>query len=360
MLADATGPCLRARRCYPVSTVSDRPLRSAYLIAGSDRPKVRRAVTKLRRRVVEEAGSDLNVVVFDAETTPVDEVLEAAEMPGFTLGTRLLLVLSAHKWRAESRKALAAYVNDPLPDTCLAVEGESFSEADALRKAIVARAAGLGIEAREVILTFDLPKKYEMAGWVRERAKAHHLPMGVAVARHFLQRCGVDPKGSERLEREIEKLAVYCRGREATADDVDAVCSPDDDARIFSLMDAVGERQSSRAFALLEMVYLAGEDPNKIVFMLARHMEQLEGALRLEGADAGRLAKELGLPFWTAKRVAEQSLHYDHARLARAAKALAGAEAGMRGRAPATLETESGVNHTDRFVLELALARLLA
>ncbi len=317
-------------------------------------------MTKLRRRIIEEAGNDLNVVVFDAETTPVTEVLDAAEMPGFTLGTRLLLVLNAHKWKAESRRALAAYLNNPMPDTCLAVEGETFSEADPLRKAIVALAAGLRIEVKEVVLSFDLPKKNEMAGWVRERAKAHHLPMGVAAARHFLQRCGIDAKLSERLEREIEKLAVYCRGHEVTSDDIDAVCSPDDDARIFSLMDAVGERGSARAFALLESVYLAGEDPNKVLVMLVRQREQLETALRPNGGDAGKLAKQLGVPYWRAKRLVEQSRHYDHARLARTAKALAGAEAGMRGRAPATLESESGVNHTDRFVLELALARLLA
>ena len=42
------------------------PLLPAYLIIGTDRPKVRRAVARLRQRVVDEAGSDLNVVVLDA------------------------------------------------------------------------------------------------------------------------------------------------------------------------------------------------------------------------------------------------------------------------------------------------------
>ena len=332
--------------------VSDRPpLKPAYLISGNDRPKVRRAVARLRQRVVEEAGNDLNVTAFDAETASVADVLEAAAMPGFTLGTRLLLVTNAHKWPAKSRQALAAYLRDPMPGTCLAVEGESFTEADALRKAIAATGE---------ILSWDLPKKYEMAGWVRERAKAHRLPLGQAAARHLLERCGMDPKNSERLEREIEKLAVYCRGQEATREDIDAVCSPDDDARVFGLMDAVGDRKSAEAFALLEMVYLAGEDPNKILFMLVRHVQQLEAVSRADEADPGKLAKQIGVPYWSARKLAEQVTHYDHARYARAYKALAAAEAGMRGRAPATLETESGVNHTDRLVLEMALARLLA
>lgn len=338
--------------CYSSIIVSERPsLKPAYLIAGNDRPKVRRAVGRLRQRVVDQTGSDLNIAVFDAETDKVDAVLDAAAMPGFTLGTRLLLVLNAHKWHAKSRQALAAYLRDPLPDTCLAVEGASFTEADPLRKAI----ASVGD-----VLSWDLPKKYEMASWVRERAKSYNLPMGQTAARHFLERCGTDPAHSERLEREIEKLATYCRGHEASADDIDAVCVPDDEARIFSLMDAVGERRGARAFALLEAVYKAGEDPNKVVYLLLRSVEQLDQAVASQETDAGKLAKRIGVPYWTAKRLLEQTVHYDAARFGRAYRALAVAEAGMRGRAPATLETESGVNHTDRLVLELTVARLLA
>ncbi len=170
-----------------------------------------------------------------------------------------------------------------MPDTCLAVEGATFTKADPLRKAIAATGD---------VLSWDLPKKYEMAGWVRERAKAHGVPMGQAVARHLLERCGTDPKDSERLEREIEKLAVYCGDADPTVEDIDAVCSPDDEAGIFALMDAVGDRKSARAFTLLEMVYLAGEDPNRVLYMLLRHIGQLEAATRVgdEGRSSAREA----------------------------------------------------------------------
>jgi DNA polymerase III delta subunit len=43
------------------------PLKPVYLIVGNDRPKVRRAVQKLRRRVIAESGSDINVASFEVE-----------------------------------------------------------------------------------------------------------------------------------------------------------------------------------------------------------------------------------------------------------------------------------------------------
>jgi DNA polymerase-3 subunit delta len=227
------------------------------------------------------------------------------------------------------------------------VEGETFAKDDALAKAV--------LKAGEV-LRFDLPKKYELAKWVGERARAHGLRMGAAAARHLLSVAGDAP---ERLEREIEKLAAYCRGSEATVEDVDAVCTPAVEARIFDLMDAVGVRDRRRAFALLESVYASGEDANAVLYSLKRHVGLLDRAMQLGDVDQGTAAKQLRVHPFTARKLLEQRQSYDRRRLSRAYRALAEAEAGMRGRAPASLESSGGVNHGDRLCVELALGRML-
>ena len=112
---------------------------------------------------MDESGNDLNIVVLDAEHDAVEVLLDAAISPGLTLGTRLLLVLNGHKWKAKARQAVVAYLQDPMPDTCVAVEAETLAASDALYKA-VKKMGG--------VLAFDLPKKYAMAGWVGERAQA--------------------------------------------------------------------------------------------------------------------------------------------------------------------------------------------
>jgi DNA polymerase-3 subunit delta len=325
----------------------------AYLILGTDRPKVRLAVARLRKRVVDEAGSDLNVVLLDAEQDKVEELLDAAASPGLTFGTRLLLVLNGHKWNAKARQQVAAYLQDPMPETCLAVEAEAIPATDALHKA-VKKLGG--------ILEWNLPKKYEMAGWVSRQAKSHGLHMSAQVARHLLDRCGSDPGHAERLDREIEKLAIYCRG-EATEADVDAVCTPDDDAVIFDLMDAVGARDRAHSFRLLEALYASGNprnDANGVLYSLKRHVEQLDAASQLPHADQSTAARQLKVHPFTAKKLLQQREHFDRRRLGRAYRALAEAEAGLRGRAPVTLDSVGGVNDADRLVVELALARMLA
>jgi DNA polymerase-3 subunit delta len=337
---------------------SPEPLRPAYLIVGTDRPKVRHAVQRLRQRVVRDSGSDLNVLAFEVDSSRtaecLQEILDATAAPSLALGLRLILVQRVDRFRVPQRKQLAAYLDDPMPDTCIAFEAEKLGKDDALTKA-VARAGS--------VLSFELPKKWEMAKWVVGRAKEHKVHMSRHVAEHLLARCGADPGRSERIERELEKLIVYCRGEEPTEDDVDAVCTPDDDTAIFDLMDAVGHRDRGRSFALLEALYASGNsrnDANGVLYSLKRHVEQLDAASQLPHADQSTAAKQLGVHPFTAKKLLAQREHFDRRRIGRAYRALAEAEAGLRGRAPVTLESVGGVNDADRLVVELALARMLA
>lgn len=330
------------------------PLRPAYLICGSDRPKVRRAVARLRTRIVQESGSDLNVTVFDAEVDPPQAVLEAAANPGLTLGTRLLLVVNGHKWRVAQRGAMAAYLSDPAPDTCFALEADKFAKDDSLAKAIAKTGA---------VLAYDLPRKSELASWVRERARTVDLTMSSAVARSLLEVCGDEPEHIERLEREIEKLAAYCGTHEATLADVQAVCTPAVEAKVFALMDAVGARDRARAFALLETLFAssdARENANSVFYSLKRHVQLLDEASQLGDVDASEAARQLHVHPFTARKLLDQRRRYDRRTLNRALAALADAEAHLRGRALATLETSAGVNYGDQLAVELALARLLA
>lgn len=336
-----------------------KPLDPVYLIVGNDRPKVRRALQRLRDRAVRESGSDINVTVVDVEggaqaPGALRAVLDAAATPGLALGARVIIVTGVHHFRVAERKQLVAYVQDATPDTTLALEAEKLAKDDALYRAV---------QKHGQVLAYELPKKYEMAGWARKMAAGKRLVLGPAAARHLLDICGEDPSHAERLEREVEKLAAYCRGAEATVHDVDAVCVPDDEVRIFDLMDAVGNRRREEAFALLEAVFASGDprdDANAVLYNLRRHIGLLDRVLGLGHADQSTAAKQLGVHPFTARKLLEQRAFYDRRRLDRAFRALAAAETGLRGRAPASLETAAGVSNSDRLVVELALARLLS
>jgi DNA polymerase III subunit delta len=342
-------------------TSAPPPLQPAYLFTGTDRSWVRRAVARLKSRVAAESGSELNVTVFDAAVRDAAEVIAAAQTPSFAVGRRLILVTGAQAWESAQRKLVAAYLDDPMPDTILALEATKFSTDDVLAKAVARNGR---------IYTHNVPKKQELDAWVQARARARGLHLTPAGRRRLVALLewpeGGDASAGEHMElyeREIEKLAAYCGGGEASEDEVEAVCVPTVEARVFALTDAVGQRERARAFALLEQVFAGGEDPSRVFYSLLRHVRLLGALHELGegggGLESGQVAKALGVHPFVARKLLRQRESFGPAAVRQAVLALAPAETGLRGRAPASLESRGGADHGARLVLELALARML-
>ena len=103
--ADSHGAAPRAGASEGAPPRADarRPLKPAYLIVGDDLPKIEEALKRLKGRIVEESGSDLNISEFEVPGASGVEVVNAANTMAFLGGTRLVLVNRADAWaRAEA------------------------------------------------------------------------------------------------------------------------------------------------------------------------------------------------------------------------------------------------------------------
>jgi DNA polymerase-3 subunit delta len=325
--------------------MAEAHLKQAYLMCGTDKPKVRRAAAKLRQRVLTETASELNVVVFDAAFDSPAPVIEAANTAAFVLGTRLIMVLNADSWKVPDREVVTAYLGDPAPETCLALVATTWAKSDRLYKAV---------ERGGEVLRYDLPKKWELAAWAQGLAKQRGVKLGRRPAQRLVAQVGDDP---DLLERELEKLAAYAGDAEIAEADIDAVCTPSVEARVWELTDAVGRRQGATAFRVLESLYASGEDANGALYALLRHVRHLAAVVELmPDSPPTEIAKQLGVHGFTAQKLAEQRANFDRRSLGRAFVALAEAEAAMRGKSSVALEPEAD---TGRLALEVALARIV-
>ena len=320
-----------------------REFKPAYLICGSDQPKVRRALGRLRKRVYDETASELNITILDARSESPAAVLQVADTPTFTLGTRLVVVTAADKWLAADRERIAAYLADPAPGVCLVLVGGTFKKTEKLTKLL---------EKTGQVLRYDLPKKYELAGWVRDQAKARKVRLGADEARYLLAQVGAEP---ELLESEIDKLITYARGAPITREHIDEVCSPTIEARVYELTDAVGRRDRGSAFRILESMFAMGgrssdEVARSALYSLVKYVEQLRSVLELpHEMPASEVAATLGVHPFTARKLTEQRGRFDRRSVDRAIVALADAQVAMVGKSELDAE----------FVMEIALGRLL-
>jgi DNA polymerase III subunit delta len=188
-------------------------LKPAYLLTGSDRPKIERAVRRLRDRFGEDSVERLS-----AEDSSGDDTVAACNAMGlFAASGRLVLVDGVERWKAADAKAVAAYLAAPAPGTVLALVGREIRKDSPLAKACT--------KAGQV-LTYEVSKR-ELPKWVAEQFARHGVRVTTDACRALIGLVGDNP---HELAGEIDKLALWAGADEIGDEQVDQLVAARADA----------------------------------------------------------------------------------------------------------------------------------
>jgi DNA polymerase III subunit delta len=318
--------------------MADAPeLKPVYLLTGSDRPKISRALERLRARFDPGAIEVLAAV----EATGDDAVAACNAMGLFGSEGRLVVVEGVGRWKADDAAAVSSYLADPSPGSVLALVGDEVRRDSALAKA----AAKHGD-----LLTYDVSKR-DLPRWVGEQFALHGAEADPSASRLLVDVVGDDLIA---LASEVEKLAAWAAGNTIDEEAVELLAAPHGDAPLFALTDAWGTRETS---TLLEQCELALErSPNpvsstvpRLVGTLTHHVVRVAKARRLaeQGVRPADATKELGDGRRPAHRyVAEKAFaharNYSEEELEDALVRLAALDLALKGasRLPTRLELE--------------------
>ena len=271
-------------------------LKAAYLIAGSDRPKVDRAVARLRARFDDDA-----VELHDAAETPGEDAVAACNALGlFGSGDRLIVVSSVEAWKADDAKALAAYLAAPTPSTVLALVGGELKKDGPLAKAVAPHGE---------VLVWDVPRR-GLERWVAEQFKLRSTPVDGDACRLLVELVGNDLYD---LAAEVDKLATWAAGSPVTTAEVEALVAERAESPAFVLTDAWGSRDVAAVLRASERMLERSGDPRsrtipRVVGALTNHVGRLRAVQRLdeEGVEAKEAASRLKLhPFYVRKLYAQ-------------------------------------------------------
>ena len=308
-------------------------LRPAYLIAGSDWPKVDAAIARLRAHFPEES-----VEQFSAGGEQAFDVAGACNALGLFGGRRLVLVRNAEALDDEAVADIVAYLADPAPDTVLALFGGAITPKHALAVAVAA--------VGDVRL-FDAPERKQAADWVVRRLGTLGVSCSAAVARRLVDLAG-DDVGDLALE--VEKLAAYCAGAEAKVDDVELLVIPRADIKPWDITDAWGRRDAASVIALATADVERPEDVGRLIAQLASHVRKVHRAAVVldDGGSQADVVRDLNLKPFPASKLVGQARSFERDELGRAVVRLADLDLAVKG----------GSRLDARFELELALAEI--
>jgi DNA polymerase III subunit delta len=298
--------------------VSAEPLLPVYLLTGNDRPKIVRALRRLRVRFGDESVEQL----AGDSASGADAVAACNALGLFAGGEggRLIVVEGVEQWRKADVEAVTAYLGDPVPGAVLALVANEALRSDALAKAV----AKVG-----QVLTYDAPRPRDLPGWVRAQFETRGATADNDAARALVEIVGDDLSA---LATEADKIATWAGDRPLQRADIEALATPAREATAWALTDAWGERDLPALLAACE-AELERRDPFGVSTRLAAHVALVRDVQRLaaEGLPAREIAKRLKLHEFRVKKALGHAQRYSEDELDAAVVRLAALDAAIKG-----------------------------
>jgi DNA polymerase-3 subunit delta len=308
----------------------------SYLLTGTDRPKISRALRRLRIRFGEEA-----VEVLDSASG--EEAVAAMNSLGLFGTGQLVIVHGVERWKKADCEALGAYLADPVAGSVLALVADEPPK-DAALAQLVAKRGG-------EVLAYDVPKPKDPSVWVRSEFARLGAEASDDAARRLVEISGDDVA---LLEREVEKLAAWAAGEQIGPGEVEELAVPQHDAPVWALADAWGSRDVARVLAACEAELEKDAEPFLIAVRLAAQVALVRGvqALSDEGLAARDIAKQLKKHEFRVRKALGHAERYSRDELDAAVVRLAELDAALKGASRLSNELE-----LERALIDITAAR---
>ncbi len=258
-----------------------RSFDGAYYISGEDDYQKDDAVKQLVEAALDPQSRDFNLDIRRAADLDVETLGVLLSTPPMMGERRVVVVREVGSLEKEARKVLDQYLKQPAPDLLLILTVASGGKADT------------GLSGSTTPLQFDPLTGDRIPKWI-----AHHATseLGVRISEPAVELLQAAVGNDlHQLAAELDKLASYTQGREIGEDAVAAIVGVRRGETQADLLDAVADRNASRAIELISHILAQPKTTGvSIVMALSTQMLAISwGRARLdEGTARGRLAQD--------------------------------------------------------------------
>lgn len=254
---------------------------------------------RLKERLLSGGMGEFNLHEIRARDMSPHALEEAVDCLPMMAERTLILVTDYDLFKA-GEKDREDYIRifSQLPDYCCVVFVFDLIEykSDARTKLAVA------VKQNGTVVNFVRQDQGDLVDWVRRRFRALGKDIDSRLALELIFLCG---DLMTNLIGEIEKIGAYSKQKHITRADIEAVATPQLDAVVFRMTDAIGDRNFDGAMAVLGELYQMQEPPIKIMWSLGKQMRQIYSArLALEaGEGASAVASLWGIKSYPADKL---------------------------------------------------------
>ncbi len=311
-----------------------------YLLHGDEAYRRDGLYEWLMERLRPDAAADFNVDRFHGDALDPQRLLDVYYSYPMMATHRVVALRNVERLTPPLCKALEPIVEDPSESSVLLAVGGKVD----MRRRFFSQLAKQGIGCE-----FRVPYDNQLPEVIREMAAERNLQPSAGAVERLGMYVGTQ---LAELANELDKLSLFVGGAGAVKDeDVEALVGTRGES-VFDFTDAVGRADRRGAAGLLHALLEQGEEPNRILPLMARHLQLLLRTQQLEkeGLPKDRMARSLGVAPFFLKSYRQQARRFSSLALWRGLSALRRTDDLLKG---------GGGRTRSRAVLDLCLAALV-
>ncbi|MCI5774901.1 MAG: DNA polymerase III subunit delta [Aerococcus sp.] len=293
-----------------VEAIHQEKIAPIYLLLGTENYLIQSFRDTMITHIIgsSDDADDMNLMTFDLEETPLDDVMVEANTLSFFSGRRMIWAKNAAFLTGSQSKTnteeLLAYLDAPNPDVtlCFTAPYEKLDK----RKKIVKR-----MLKDTTVVDVSPVKQNEIERYIKAYVANEAKQIAPQTMKLFLERTGYE---LSHAMHEIEKLCLYVGdGSEITAEDVRAVIPPSLDDNIFNLATYIIERKTSDAIRLYRTLVAERQQPIAILALLLSEFRLYTqiNLLKKQGYGQNEMARTLQSHPYRIKMAMKKTARYE-------------------------------------------------
>lgn len=307
-----------------------------YLFLNCDEYLIAQSIRNLKSSLGDPEMADLNTTTLVGSQTDAADILGQASMMPFLAAKRLILVhgylshlekrMAASKGTGSAAHQEAAQFVGGLADLTDSCDLVLFEDGVDKRRHIwkgftledkkadtTKKVAGWSdlVKAGQVNLQeLGAPDPKALPGYIAQRAKQKAIAIDGRAVRVLADYVGPNLR---QLDNELDKLASYARGRSINEADIKLMVSDASEALIWSLTDALSQRNGRNAMRSLYELRRGDANPFYLLTMIARQFRiiiKVKEASATIGGNEYDIAKAVKESAYPVKKALQQSRKY--------------------------------------------------
>lgn len=263
------------------------PVLPVYCFYG-DSYLIEEAVTDIKAKTLSSSFKDMNYTVFDTKEADAGDIISIAETFPVMSQKRLILVNRAEALSKSEQEALLAYIANPAPHTCIIF----ISSTGKIDKRL---SFFSDMDKAHYLFHFKPPAEAELPSWIRKEMLRFEKKITDDALGIFLEVAGSELMD---IKQEVEKLALFVGDRKLIEKkDVESAVANCRADTVFDLSDSIAKKDLRECIINLKKLASQGEEPVKILGMIARQFRIIwrVKALKKNGAATNSIAAALGI-----------------------------------------------------------------